>query len=73
MGLKIILIQTEFPTISQIIEHAFNGLEALNKVKKAFDSGYCYGLIFMDASMPIMDGYQATDAIREFMRSKNLL
>ena len=57
MGLKIILIQTEYPTITQIIDHAFNGQEALNKVKEAFNLGYSYGLIFMDASMPILDGY----------------
>ena len=27
----------------------------------------------MDASMPVLNGYQATDAIREFMRNNNLL
>ena len=73
MGLKIILIQTDYPAIPQIIDHAFIGQEALNKVKLAFNSGYCYGLIFMDASMPVLDGYQATDAIREFMRNNNIL
>ena len=26
----------------------------------------------MDASMPVMDGFQATDAIREFIRNNNL-
>jgi hypothetical protein len=37
MGLKIILIQSDYPTIVKIIDHAFNGQEALNKVKQAFD------------------------------------
>jgi CheY-like chemotaxis protein len=28
-----------------------------------------YGLIFMDCSMPIMDGYTAADKIRKFMKN----
>jgi len=46
--------------IKKIIEIAHNGMEALNCVKAAHyddDDEYCYGLIFMDLSMPIMDGY----------------
>ena len=26
-----------------------------------------YGLIFMDCSMPIMDGYEASDRIRKYL------
>ena len=63
--------------ISYIIDKAHNGLEALKLVKLAhFDSiignKYCYGLIFMDCSMPIMDGYEATDEIRNFIRTNRL-
>ncbi|MEM1222485.1 MAG: ATP-binding protein, partial [Verrucomicrobiota bacterium] len=42
-------------------EFAINGAEALKKLK----SGGNYDMIFMDCQMPVMDGYDATRAIRE--------
>jgi PAS domain S-box-containing protein len=44
-------VQTEF---------ADNGLIALKKIKKA-----CYRMVFMDLQMPKMDGFTATQKIRE--------
>lgn len=41
------------------IHHVWNGAEALQAVQ---DSDY--SLILMDCQMPVMDGYQATEAIR---------
>jgi CheY-like chemotaxis protein/HPt (histidine-containing phosphotransfer) domain-containing protein/anti-sigma regulatory factor (Ser/Thr protein kinase) len=42
---------------------ALNGLEALEYIKhNPFD------LVFMDCQMPVMDGYQATEAVREWER-----
>ncbi|MBP5706734.1 MAG: response regulator, partial [Spirochaetales bacterium] len=45
------------------VESAENGAEAVEKVKSA-EPGY-YNVILMDVQMPVMDGYEATKAIRE--------
>ena len=59
--------------ISYLVDEAKNGKEALEKVKQAYDDGrYSYGLILMDCNMPIMDGFEATDLIREFLEYKSL-
>ncbi|MBX9723382.1 MAG: response regulator [Candidatus Obscuribacterales bacterium] len=42
------------------VESAFNGKDAVTMVQK-FD----YSLIFMDCDMPVMNGYEATIAIRQ--------
>jgi len=43
-------------------------------IKKAFErQTYSYGLIFMDCSMPVMDGYDASDLIRHYLTQRNML
>jgi CheY-like chemotaxis protein len=43
-------------------------------VKKAFkQKEFSYGLIFMDCSMPIMNGYDASDAIRQYVKDRNFM
>jgi len=48
------------------IEVAYNGKEALDKFAKVK-----YDLILMDVQMPIMDGFKATQKIREIEKSTN--
>lgn len=48
---------------------AENGLVALEKYSKAPESIF---LILMDMSMPVMDGYKATEEIRAFEKKNRL-
>lgn len=55
-------------TTNCLIEEAFNGKEALDLVREK-PKGY-YDLIFMDIQMPILNGYEATKAIRLLAEDK---
>lgn len=44
----------------QVVDEAANGSEALERFQR-----YVYDIVFMDCQMPIMDGYQATEILRQ--------
>ncbi len=56
-----------FETTGADIEWVRNGKEAVNQISSSSED--FYDIIFMDIQMPIMNGYEATMAIRELPRS----
>jgi CheY-like chemotaxis protein len=43
-----------------VYDIAYNGLDALEKVKNNAQKGIFYDIIFMDCNMPVMDGFEST-------------
>ena len=59
--------------LSSIIDRAYNGLEAVDKVKDALNIGtHVYGLIITDISMPVMDGWDAIKVIKGDESTKSI-
>ena len=54
------LLVSNFQETNVEVESASNGLEAVKMAEK-----YAYDLIIMDIRMPVMDGYEATKAIKK--------
>ena len=52
--------------IGLIVENVWNGKEAVDRLLEK-EAGY-YDLVFMDIQMPVMNGYEATKAIRTSTR-----
>ena len=53
--------------VEQLIDQASNGQEAVDMVKDCYRRDNSYALIFMDCSMPIMDGFESSKCIRSFV------
>ena len=63
--MKILLYKTGID-VDHRVDICINGLEALETIKKSYPHDIQYQLIFMDFSMPVMNGIEATKKIREF-------
>ena len=61
--LNLEIAQTILETVGFIIDTADDGSVAVERVK-AMPAGEKYDIILMDVQMPIMNGYEATRAIR---------
>ena len=73
LALQVLLQQCGYPNLKQLIDVAYNGKEAFDLVQQAYiQKSHSYGLILIDLSMPIMDGYEASEQIREFVNMNGL-
>ncbi len=69
LGMQLTISNMNIQGLSNIIDRAYNGLEAFSKVKEAFENGqHIYAMILTDISMPIMDGFELAEEIRNFYR-----
>lgn len=61
------LLSTLSIDCSMVVDTAINGREALDRIIEAYDNGIQYSVIFMDFSMPVYNGIEATSAIRNHL------
>ena len=66
IGLKMMMKTLDrFPSIVQLVDTADDGKISVEMAKKGLEKNYTYALILMDLSMPVMDGFEATELLRE--------
>lgn len=63
------ILQTYVKRLGQVYDSASDGLQALEIYKSR---GGEYRCVFMDLSMPVMDGFESTRLIRAFEEEKGL-
>jgi CheY-like chemotaxis protein len=63
--------------VDKVCDKALNGEDALQMIIENVESNnedFCnYSLILMDCNMPFMDGYEATDKIRQYLFERDIL
>ena len=53
--------------LEDLVDRAYNGLDALKKMRQSFEKDRAiYSLVLTDISMPVMDGYEVADEIRNY-------
>ena len=79
MGLRIILklafrqLGFKENLVDDVVHEASNGSHAVDIVEATHLDEHCsYGLIFMDCSMPIMNGYDSSIAIRKYYKKNKI-
>ena len=69
LSLQLLFRQVGYNMLNNIADRAYNGKHAINIVQESLLEGkHIYSLIFMDLSMPIVDGFVATKRIRQFYK-----
>jgi CheY-like chemotaxis protein len=58
--------------VEEQVDFCINGKEAVSTIKSAYNNGFKYVLILTDFYMPVMNGYQATQQIRDFLKTTNV-
>jgi len=49
------------------VDLASNGMDAIQIVRESYEKGQTYKVILMDCNMPKIDGYEATQQIRNYI------
>lgn len=79
--LKILIVEDDFLSRSFLtkmvsaygeIEVAVDGIEAVEAVKRSYESNQPYNIIFLDIMMPRKDGQEALKEIRAFEESSGV-
>ena len=67
------LLQAQAIDTDNLVDKCMNGKEALDKIIEAYNNDIEYSIIFMDFSMPIMNGIDSSRAIRQHLTEEMYL
>jgi YesN/AraC family two-component response regulator len=68
--IELVMVKLGYPKelLESKIDLASNGYEAMKKVQNGFRNGSQYLVILTDCCMPVQDGYQFSQEVRDFYR-----